>query len=326
MYQVHDIGIYHSLPVFDPSIKGLTAIVTGANGISGHHMVRVLALSPKRWTKIYCLSRNPPVLKGGLPPNAEHISLDFLQSPEKIGAVLIEKGIKADYAFFFSYIQVEPKPGELIWSNAEEMCRVNTELLSNFLEGLTRADIKPKRIMLQTGAKNYGVHLGQTIIPQEESDPRVTLEPNFYYTQEDCLWDYCKKRDIGWNICMPSFILGAVPNAAMNVCFPLAVYATVTKALGENLEFPSDLRAWESPQSQSTSLLNAYLEEWSVLTPTAKNQKFNAFDDSAFTWGRFWPKLAELYGLEYTKPDPNGQYSEFKNDHDIPPRGYVSCK
>lgn len=32
-------GIYHNLPTFDPSIKGLTAIVTGANGISG---VRIL--------------------------------------------------------------------------------------------------------------------------------------------------------------------------------------------------------------------------------------------------------------------------------------------
>jgi hypothetical protein len=33
-------------------------------------------------------------------------------------------------------------------------------LLSNFLDGLKIASIKPKRIMLQTGAKNYGLHLG----------------------------------------------------------------------------------------------------------------------------------------------------------------------
>jgi hypothetical protein len=29
-------------------------------------------------------------------------------------------------------------------------------LLQNFCEALPLADIKPKRIMLQTGAKNYG--------------------------------------------------------------------------------------------------------------------------------------------------------------------------
>jgi len=33
---LRQIGIYHNLPDFDPSLKGLTAIITGANGISGY--------------------------------------------------------------------------------------------------------------------------------------------------------------------------------------------------------------------------------------------------------------------------------------------------
>lgn len=32
-------GIYYGLPVFPDNVEGLTAIVTGANGISGDHMV-----------------------------------------------------------------------------------------------------------------------------------------------------------------------------------------------------------------------------------------------------------------------------------------------
>jgi hypothetical protein len=32
----------------------------------------------------------------------------------------------------------------------------NTLLLSNLLEALPAANVKPKKIMLQTGAKNYG--------------------------------------------------------------------------------------------------------------------------------------------------------------------------
>lgn len=32
-------SIYHGLPVFPQETKGLTAIVTGANGMSGDHMV-----------------------------------------------------------------------------------------------------------------------------------------------------------------------------------------------------------------------------------------------------------------------------------------------
>jgi hypothetical protein len=321
VYQIRDVGIYHGLPVYEPSVEGLTAIVTGANGISGHHMLRILAQSPKRWSKIYCLSRWPPALPGGLPPNAVHIALDFLKAPEEIGSVLKEKDLKADYIFFFSYIQVEPKPGSTLWSSAEEMRTVNAKLLSNFLEALPYADIKPQTIMLQTGAKNYGIHLGPTVVPQEETDPRVTLEPNFYYAQEDILWDYCKKYNINWTICMPSFIVGAVPDAAMNLCFPLAVYAAVTKHLGEKLAYPADLSAWESPQNQSSGMLNAYMQEWSVLTPAAKNQKFNTADDSAFTWGKFWPKLAQLYGLEYTKPDPDGSFIDLENAYSTPPRG-----
>src|SRR6266498_3662091 len=121
-------------------------------------------------------------------------------------------------------------------------------LLSNFLEGLAIASIKPKTIMLQTGAKNYGLHLGTPSIPQRESDPRITLEPNFYYDQEDYLWDYCKKHGMDWNICMPSFILGAVREAAMNQVYPIGVYCAVQAHLKKPLEFPSDLRGFMTIQ------------------------------------------------------------------------------
>ena len=149
-------GIYHGLPVFSEDLEGLTAIITGANGISGQHMLRVLAQSPKRWKKIYCLSRRPPAISGGLPAHAEHIPLDFLKKPTEIADVLKHHNVRADYVFFYSYIQVEPKEGAGLWSNAEEMSRVNTELLTNFLEALPLAGVKPKRFMLQTGAKHYG--------------------------------------------------------------------------------------------------------------------------------------------------------------------------
>ena len=95
LQQVQTRGIYHCLPVYPASQTGLTAIITGANGISGYYMLKVLAEAPERWTKIYCLSRRPPAIKEGLPKNAEHIALDFLNKPEEIAAVLKEKGIRA---------------------------------------------------------------------------------------------------------------------------------------------------------------------------------------------------------------------------------------
>lgn len=44
-------SIYHGLPVFPGELKGLTAIVAGANGISGDYMV---SRSDKPQTTGYC--------------------------------------------------------------------------------------------------------------------------------------------------------------------------------------------------------------------------------------------------------------------------------
>ena len=125
-HTVQTRGIYHGLPVHPPALKNLTAIITGANGISGNYMLRVLGQDLSRWSKIYCLSRRPPAIPNGLPKNAEHIALDFLKDKEEIARVMREKGVqKVDYVFFYSYVQVEPKGGGGLWSDAEEMCRVN---------------------------------------------------------------------------------------------------------------------------------------------------------------------------------------------------------
>jgi hypothetical protein len=105
-------------------------------------------------------------------------------------------------AFFYSYLQPKPPPGSAPWSNAEELCKVNTALLKNFLGALPLVNLKPKRILLQTGAKNYGVHLGRARVPCLESDPQPkSLAPNFYYPQEEVLFDYCKNHpETKWNM------------------------------------------------------------------------------------------------------------------------------
>lgn len=283
-------------------------------------MLKVLAQAPERWSKIYCLSRRPPAIPGGLPANARHIACDFLKDPPEIAEVLKKEGVRADHVFFYSYVQVPPKQGGGLWSDAEEMTRVNHLLLKNFIDALELASIKPQKIMLQTGAKNYGVHLGPSKAPAEEWDPRVKLESNFYYAQEDELWAYCKRRGIGWTIGMPAAIWGAVPDAAMNVALPIAIYASVCKHRGEPLAFFGDQAGWQAVVSQSSAMLNGYLEEWSVLTDAARDQKFNACDNSAFSNESFWPRLAAWYGIEWTGPKAEG-LKEMTIGYDPPPRG-----
>ncbi|KAJ5378624.1 hypothetical protein N7509_011743 [Penicillium cosmopolitanum] len=277
-------SIYHGLPVFPQETKGFTAIVTGANGISGDHM-----------------------------------------SPDILAKQMRERGISAEYVFFFAYIQPKPKDGGNIWSAAEDLVTINKSLLVNFLEAQALANSLPQRILLQLGAKYYGAHLGPTKLPSEESDPRVYLEPNFYYDQEDYLKDFAAKHGISWNTTRPANIPGAVPDAAMNLCFPLGVYAVVQKHLRQPLEFPSDFAAWTNIQMLSSAQMNCYLAEWAVLTEDAKNESFNATDDYPFAWEMFWPKLAAFYGIQWKGPDDNAsrtEYHEFQTPYTPPPRGY----
>jgi hypothetical protein len=40
-----------------------------------------------------------------------------------------EKGISAEYVFFFAYIQPKPKDGGNIWSAAEDIVTINSKYL-----------------------------------------------------------------------------------------------------------------------------------------------------------------------------------------------------
>ena len=168
----------------------------------------------------------------------------------------------------------------------------NGGLLRNFLRALEQANIIPKRFVLQTGAKNYGTHLGPAKTPMVESDPRVELEPSFYYFQEDMLFEYCRKHNTSWNIFCPAWIIGAVNNAAMNALHPLAVYAAVQAHKGETLLYPGAMASWLGINEHSTAMLTSYLTEWAALEDKCANQKFNASDTCPIPNNRLWPELA----------------------------------
>ncbi|PVH72836.1 NAD(P)-binding protein [Cadophora sp. DSE1049] len=323
-------GMFHGLPTYPKSEAGLTAIVTGANGISGYHMVKVLAAALERWEKIYCLSRRPPpdYFFDGLGEGAsrvKHVSADFLDEPENIAKTLKELISHVDHVFFFSYMQPTQKGGILsMWSDADALADVNAKLINNFLQSLRLSNLTPKRVLLQTGAKHYGFHMGPATSPSFETDSRVTLENNFYYPQEDILSAYCKDVGAQWNVVRPSYIIGAVRDNLLNHMVGLAVYCSVQAHLKRPLEFPGDYIAWDREYCQSTAMLNAYLEEWAVLTPEAGNEAFNAQDGLPFTWSRLWPYLANWYGTSWNPPDPDvSKYRSTESRHkNGTPRGY----
>lgn len=100
-------GIFLGLPFYRPTQQShrQTALITGATGVSGYHMVKVLAAS-ERWAKVYCLSRRSPPHRffADLGANADkikHVSIDFLDRPEEISKVL-GSNITHVYAIFYA--------------------------------------------------------------------------------------------------------------------------------------------------------------------------------------------------------------------------------
>lgn len=86
-------------------------------------------------------------------------------------------------------------------------------MLRNFLEALdiTGAAKKLKRVILVTGAKQYGVHLGPPKNPMEESDLWIQGEdrpPNFYYNQQRILHEYSKRGGWEWVVTYPNDVIG----------------------------------------------------------------------------------------------------------------------
>lgn len=319
-YPLRQSGIYRNLPTFDPSITGLKAIVVGATGISGFNTMRSLLDTPNRWETVYAVSRSAPskemlsLLSKEQQDRIKHVSIDLTGSSKQISESLIEAGVRADYIFFYGYIHPTGKSA-MDPSMADALSETNVPIFENFLAALGPANIQPKRILLQTGGKNYGGHIGRARLPYIESDAQPKhLSNNFYYPQEDALFKFCEQNPgTDWNIVMPFGIIGAVPNAGMNTFVPFAVMAAVQAEKGEPIFFGGDLEEWQYECCHSTARLTGYLSEWAVLDQKCKNQRFNAQDGSPLTWNRFYPELARWYGVEQGIEGPELDDSKFQD-------------
>jgi nucleoside-diphosphate-sugar epimerase len=304
-HPLRQCGIYRNLPTFDASITGLKAIVVGATGISGFNTMRALLDSPERWETIYAVSRSPPskemlsLLSPEQQARIKHVSIDLTGSADKTSKALKDANVQADVVFFYGYI-TPPGKSAMDPSMADALVEVNVPIFTNFLEALGPANIKPRRILLQTGGKNYGGHIGRARLPYIESDPQPKhLSNNFYYPQEEALFKHCEENPgTDWNIVMPFGIVGAVPAAGMNTFLPFAVMAAVQAEKAEPITFGGDLEEWQYECCHSTARLSGYLSEWAVLEDKCKNERFNAQDGSPLPWNRFFPELARWYGVK----------------------------
>lgn len=317
-YPLRQSGIYRNLPTFDPAIKDLTAIVCGATGISGFHAVRALLESPERWRTIYTVSRTPlsekhlSLIPASLHERIKHVAVDFESPLEEIVQKLRNNIEHADYVFYYTYIQ--PKSEGMSGMDprmAQTLCDANVPVFDTFLRAVEAAGLQPKRILLQTGGKNYGMHLGRVRTPLVESDPQPRhLQPNFYYLLEDLLKQFCARNlGTGWNVLRPAAVIGATLNSPLNTFYSFGMYAAVQAQKNEALEFGGDFDSWQFQAGHSTARLTGYLSEWAVLESSCANQAFNAQDGGGLSWDRFFEELARWFGAPgVTPPSTDSQY------------------
>jgi hypothetical protein len=197
-------------------------------------------------------------------------------------------------------------------------------LLKNFLDALSIAGIIPTRFLLQTGGKHYAVHLGPTAMPMTEDTPALRVpHSNFYFPQEDTLSAWATKHKTHWTVTRPGFIIGANENAQINISYALALYAAIQRELGQKLEFPADLQAWDQLKDNTYAGIIGYYSEWAVLTEGAADQALNIVDDSPFAYGKFWPELAKWFGIESSIPElDESKYTVITMPRSPAPRGF----
>ncbi|KAM7201972.1 Iridoid synthase [Naviculisporaceae sp. PSN 640] len=285
-----------------------TSIVVGATGILGREIVKELA---KDWKQVHALSRSK---KDDYPSNVEHNYIDLTSSAEEMAKTL--QGVEAEYIFFAAYLQKDSE---------QENWDVNGDMLGNYLKSLelTGAVKKVKRIILVTGCKQYGVHLGQVKNPMLESDPWLrdsTWPPNFYYRQQDILKEFCEKKhpEISWIVTYPNDVIGFANGNFMNLASGVGIYAAVSKELGQDLIWPGSETFYTKFDTFTSSKLHAQFCKWAAVTPGTANQAFNVVNDDVQSWQDLWPRVAKRFGMKVKEDQFSGSESKWASSTTLP--------
>ncbi|GAA5874724.1 hypothetical protein JCM8547_005194 [Rhodosporidiobolus lusitaniae] len=273
-----------------------TALVFGANGVSGLALLNALTSKPSsEWKKIIAVSRRPAVLEHN-DDRVEFVSVDLLSSHEELVEKLKKAGAEeTTHVAFYAYVAKQDET---------ELIEVNCKLFSNSLEAIAQACPNVRAVLLQTGYKYYGVHKGGKYLaslPFKEDAPRHPGD-NFYFVQEDMLKDAAKKHGWGWIVNRPNFILGATKGNFMSLATTVALYGSARKTLNEPLVFPGSSVSYNLLYDHSTASHNAEFQLYALQKPEAYNRTFNIHDGRAVSWAELWPKIADYFGVPLPSP------------------------
>jgi len=264
------------------------AVIVGALGVIGRYLVERLVKEPD-W-RVVGLSRR----KATDGPQYHHIAVDLLD-PEDTKRKLAE--LTDVTHVFYAAFQASSGSAADFASNTGP----NREMLLNAITAINRATPHLKRVVLVTGTKYYGVHLGPLKTPMRETDPRH-MPPNYYFDQIDWLTAYQRGKGWDWVELRPQTLCGFSQGSPMSILPAIAVYAAISRELGLPLRFPGKPRAYDTiyQVTESTHFANAAL--WAATDQRSGNEAFNITNGDYFRWRNLWPKIAAVFEMAVANP------------------------
>jgi nucleoside-diphosphate-sugar epimerase len=260
------------------------ALVVGASGITGSNLAKELI---SEGFTTFGLARNPQNDIENLHP----VVADLL-NPENVKAALAD--VSPTHVYITTWMRNDTEV---------ENIRVNSLMVRNLLDALSPKK-SVKHVALVTGLKHYlgpfEAYAKEGFLPQtplREEQPRLDLE-NFYYAQEDEVYDAAKRDGFTWSIHRPHTVIGKAVGNLMNLGTTLAVYASICKETGRPFRFPGSAAQWNGLSDVTDARILAKQLVWASTTEAAKNKAYNIVNGDYFRWSWLWNKIAAYFSIE----------------------------
>jgi nucleoside-diphosphate-sugar epimerase len=260
-----------------------SALIVGASGVVGRALAERLLSTG--WT-VYGLSRGR---SAGVPGTTPVVA--DLTAADSVAAATA--GLNVSHVFFTAWSRQ---------ANEKENIRVNGAMVRNVLDSLNRTS-KLEHAALVTGLKHYlgpfEAYASGAVpdTPFRETQGRQNVD-NFYYEQEDRLFEAAARDGFTWSVHRPHTIIGYAPGNAMNMGQTLAVYATLCRHTGQPFVFPGSAAQWDGLTDMTDARLLARHLEWASTNEAGRNEAFNVVNGDVFRWKTMWSELAGYFGIE----------------------------
>lgn len=268
--------------------EGRKAVVVGALGVIGRYIVE--RLEAEGGWEIVGLSRRPAPDR----PGVRHVSVDLLNEDDVAAKMGACEG--ATHVFYAAFQGVEGHASGYAANVAP-----NLGMLVNAVSAIEPLSPKLQRVVLVTGTKTYGVHLGPYKTPAREDDPRH-MPPNYYFDQVDWLTGRQRGKAWDWVELRPQTLCGFAPGTPMSVVPVIGVYAAFCRELGLPFRFPGKAGAYTTIYQATDSAHFADACLWAATEPRCSNQAYNITNGDYFRWCHLWPKFADFFGLDHAPP------------------------